>query len=118
LSDTRIPLDTWVNLPRLGKDAFKQLMKAGVEYTTGKGFFIRSTADLRGANQVISAAVGGEVCFVFKCYVCGNVTSCADCSYRAVCSVEQVGGRCICLKCAKEDLDAYEKKWSSSLGRP
>jgi hypothetical protein len=118
MSDTRIPLDTWVNLPRLGKEAFKELMKTGVEYTTGKGFFIRSSIDLRGAKQVIAAAVGGGVFFVFRCYICGSEASCADCSYRAVCSVEQVGGRCICLKCAKEDLGTYTKKWSSTLGRP
>jgi hypothetical protein len=118
MSDVRIPLDSWVSLPRLGKEAFKELMKARVEYTTGKGFFIRSSIDLRGARQVISAAVGGEVYFVFRCYICGSEASCSDCSYDAVCSVEQVGGRCICQKCAKEDLDAYAKKWSSSLGRP
>jgi hypothetical protein len=118
VSDTRIPLDTWINLPRLGKEAFKDLMKAGVEYTTGKGFFIRSGIDLKAAKQVISAAVGGEVSFVFRCFICGNEASCVDCSYRAVCSVEQVGGRCICLRCAKEDLGAYTEKWISTLGRP
>jgi hypothetical protein len=118
MSDVRIPLDTWVNLPRLGKEAFKELMKAGVEYTTGKGFFIRSSVDLQSARHVISAAVGGDVYFLFRCYVCGNEASCADCSYRGVCSVEQVGGRCICLECSHEDLGAYTKKWKSSLGRP
>ena len=118
MTDTRIQLDTWINLPRLGKEAFKELMKAGVEYTTGRGFFIRSNIDLKAAKQVISAAAGGDVFFIFRCYICGNETTCADCSYRSVCSVEQVGGRCICLKCSREDLGTYAKKWSSTLGRP
>ncbi len=107
-----------MNLPRLGREAFKELMKAGVEYSTGKGFFIRSTVDLRSTKQIISAAVGGNVYFTFKCYICGNEASCAECSYRAICSVELVGGRCICLKCSPENMAAYRAKWASSLKRP
>jgi hypothetical protein len=115
LGEIRIVLDSWVNLPRLGSEAFKELMKAGVEYTTGKGFFIRSSIDLRLAKRVISAAVGGEVYFVFKCFICGNEASCADCSYRAGCSVELVGGKCVCLGCSKENFVAYRRKWLGSL---
>jgi hypothetical protein len=118
VGDIRIALDTWVNLPRLGKEAFKELMKAGVEYTTGKGFFIQSGIDLQSAKRVISAAVGGNVYFLFRCYVCGSEASCGDCSYRDICSVENVGGKCVCLKCSQDALDSYRTKWESSLRRP
>jgi hypothetical protein len=118
LGDTRIVLDSWVSLPRLGKDAFKDLMKTGVEYSTGKGFFIRSNADLRLVKAIVAAAAGGEVFFVFKCFICGDLSSCAECPYNAVCSVELVGGKCICSKCAREDLSAYCARWKSSLGGP
>jgi hypothetical protein len=118
MGETRVALDSWVSLPRLGKEAFKELMKAGVEYTTGKGFFIRSTVDLQSTKRVISAAVGEDVYFVFRCFVCGDEASCSDCSYRAICSVQTVGGRCVCLRCSRGNLAAYEKKWISSLDRP
>jgi hypothetical protein len=110
-SDIKLALDTWVSLPRLGKDAFRELMKAGAEYSTGRGFFIRSGIDLQSAKRIISDAVGGRVYFVFKCFICGREASCADCSYRSICAVEMVGGRCVCLKCSRESLDAYRKKW-------
>jgi len=115
MSEIKIPLDSWVNLPRLGKEAFRELMKAGVEYTTGKGFFIRSSIDLRTTKRIISAAVGGEVHFMFKCFICGNEASCVDCTYNGVCSIENVGGRCLCLKCSRENLAAYQKKWRETL---
>jgi hypothetical protein len=114
----RVPLESWVNLPRLGKDAFRELMKAGVEYSTGKGFLLRADIDLSAAKQIISAAVGGEVFFVFKCYVCNSEASCADCKYREICSIEKVGGKCVCSKCAGEGIGAYRDKWKASVGRP
>ncbi|HVP23576.1 MAG TPA: hypothetical protein VMS77_06660 [Conexivisphaerales archaeon] len=116
MAETRIPLETWVNLPRLGTAAFKELMKAGVEYKTGRGFFIRSSADLAAAKRIIAAAAGGEVYFSFKCFTCGKDASCADCSFRAICSVDSVGGRCLCSDCAGGDLATYRKKWADSLG--
>ncbi len=118
MAPVRIPLDTWVNLPRLGKDAFRDLMKAGVEYSTGKGFLLRPSADLSSAKQIISSATGGEVYFIFKCIVCGAEASCADCRYREVCSIELVGGRCVCARCAEGTFATYGAKWAASLGRP
>ena len=116
MPETRIAIETWVNLPRLGTEAFKELMKAGVEYKTGRGFFIRSGIDLATAKRIIGAAVGGEVFFTFRCFICGREASCADCSYRAICSVDVVGGKCLCAQCAKENFAAYRKKWLGALG--
>ncbi len=118
MAETRIPLDTWVNLPRLGKDAFKELMKAGVQYTTGKGFLFRTSSNLQAAKRVVASAVDGQVYFIFKCYICGSDASCADCSYKDICSIEDVGGRCICLKCSRENLAAYRSKWQKGLDGP
>jgi hypothetical protein len=112
----RIQLETWVSLPRLGKEAFSKLMKLGVEYSTARGFYFRADTNLREAKRIISSATGEEVSFDFKCYVCGRDASCVNCEYAKTCSIELVGGRCVCGGCAAGGLKAYREKWMLSLG--
>jgi hypothetical protein len=111
----KVPLGIWVNLPRLGKDAFRELMRVGVEYTTGKGFFVRPDSDLTAIRIIVSEATGDEVEFVFRCYLCGRESVCVDCQYHSVCSIEQVGGNCLCARCASENMVGYRERWRASL---
>jgi len=109
-----IKVDTWTWLPRLGKDAFSQLMRLGVKYDKRNGFYIPSSIDLREVASVIEKATGKNVNFVFKCFMCGKDMTCIECEYKWSCKVELTSGKCICSNCMKKiDMKDYVTKWAS-----
>ncbi|MGC8555663.1 MAG: hypothetical protein ACP5NG_01420 [Conexivisphaera sp.] len=114
----RIKLDEWTRLPRLGTEAFKELMKAGVRYETGKGFLVPRSADLTRVKRAISGALNGApVEFEFRCMLCGHEVSCEDCEYSGVCSIESSSGSCICDQCARSStFEAYAAAWRAAQG--
>ncbi|BBE41592.1 hypothetical protein [Conexivisphaera calida] len=109
----KVKLDEWVRLPRLGTEAFKELMRAGVRYDTGRGFLVPRGADLLRIKRAISGALtGAPVEFEFKCVLCGREMSCEDCEYHDVCSIETSSPSCICSNCAKSaSFEAYMEWW-------
>jgi len=113
----RVKLDEWTRLPRLGTDAFKELMKAGARYEGGRGFLIPRGADLQRIRRAISGALGGApVEFEFRCMLCGRETSCEDCEYHDVCSIDETSALCICSSCARSaSFEAYAEAWRRSV---
>ena len=111
----RIKLETWTWLPRLGTSAFRELMRIGVKYEKGKGFFIPAFIDLQEVASIIGSATGKPVTFVFNCYLCGRETDCLECDYKWACRIETNGGRCICSDCSRSsNVKKYFEKWSKS----
>jgi hypothetical protein len=109
-----VPLEDRFKLPRLGSESFKKLMSAGLEYESGSGFRVKRNADLVSLKAAISSEIGQDVQFTFRCFVCGDRTSCVDCAYRSTCSIEYCG-RCICQSCMKKGLPGYVKAWRGLL---
>lgn len=104
----KIKLGRWTRLPRLGKNAFKDLMRSGVKYESGRGFLVDTDADLKKVRYIISGALNGApVEFIFNCLVCGREVSCRDCSYRVVCSIEDSSHMCLCKECLRERGGEY-----------
>lgn len=104
----KIKLGKWTRLPRLGGNAFKDLMRSGVRYESGRGFLVDTNADLKKVRYIISGALNGApVEFIFNCMVCGREVSCRDCSYRGVCSIEDSSHMCLCEKCLRERGGEY-----------
>lgn len=111
----KIKLENWIWLPKLGTDAFKELMKVGVKYDKKKGFYIPATVDLQSVASIIGRSTGKPVSFTFSCYICGKETDCLDCEYKWACRIEMTSGRCICSECAKSsDIGKYFSKFSTS----
>ncbi|MEM0117482.1 MAG: hypothetical protein QXV32_03470 [Conexivisphaerales archaeon] len=109
-----IALGEWFRLPRLGTDGFKRVLAAGVEYESKSGFKVKENADLLTLKSVLASELGEEVSFFFKCFSCGQKTSCSDCAYNASCSIEYCR-RCICNSCMKLGYENYVKAWRDYL---
>ncbi len=109
----KVKLDEWMRLPRLGTDSFKELMKAGVRYDSGRGFLVPHDADLQRVKRAISGALkGAPVEFVFTCFICGREMTCEDCEYHGVCSIDSSSPHCICSSCAASaGFDSYVAAW-------
>ena len=108
----KIRLGKWIRLPRLGSNAFKDLMRSGVKYEGGRGFLIDTSADLKKVRYIISGALNGApVEFIFNCMVCGKETSCRECKYRGICSIEDVSHACLCEECAESKGSEYFRLW-------
>ncbi len=106
----KIKLGSWVSLPRLSSQGFRSLMSAGVMYKTGSGFLIGRNLDLVNIKRILESELKDGVYYVFSCAVCGRDSDCSTCEYKFSCSVEKVGGKCICGPCADEI--SVERLWS------
>jgi hypothetical protein len=82
----RIPFNKWFSLPRLGRDAFSELMKARVKYETRLGFKISSDTDLNRALSVLSNALDQKVELEWFCFICDKPLSENESSERTICS--------------------------------
>ena len=109
-----IPLQEWFRLPRLGKDGFKRIVSAGVEYESKSGFRVRNNADLLNLKLVIASELNDDVQFTFRCFSCGERASCSDCVYNSGCGIEFCG-RCVCSKCMKLGYANYVMAWRRLL---
>jgi len=108
--EMKVKLGSWVSLPRLSSQGFRSLMSAGVTYRAGSGFLIGRNLDLVGIRRTLMAELKEDVHYVFSCAICGRDADCSTCEYKFNCSVERVGGTCICGPCADENT--VEKLWS------
>ena len=111
----KIKLESWTWLPRLGTDAFRELMRIGVKYEKKRGFYIPAAVDLQSVANIIGSATGKPVIFIFNCYICGKETDCLECEYKWACRIETTSGRCICSECARSsDIKKYFSRFSTS----
>lgn len=89
----------WFRLPRLGKDAFISIMKAGAKYQKNFGFRVSEDADLAAVASILARVLGEEVTFVAKCYLCDEAIHCSSCAYYQGCDLTRVSPSCVCHKC-------------------
>lgn len=110
----KIMLEEYFRLPRLGKDVFISLMKAGVEYERGKGFRFTEGTDVPRAVGIIEAATDKKLELILKCYMDGKPAGCESCDYRYVCNRVEVSNYCLCDDCYKDDktVSAYYFKFA------
>jgi hypothetical protein len=94
----------WFRLPKMGRDSFVDLMKAGVEYNKSLGFRIKDSADLPLVESVLKKTLGEEIIIALRCFVCGQSVECHSCNYKDVCVLGRFSLNCICDECmVKED---------------
>jgi hypothetical protein len=112
----RIVVGGWFDLPRLGRDAFSVLMKQGVVYDKAMGFKLDSGTDLQSAVRTLSAATGGEVELILRCFVCGR-EACPGCPYLPSCDRTRVSTLCLCADHSPEKsvFDLYAKTFDVHL---
>ena len=102
-------------LPFLGRNAFKQLMEAGLVYDGKKRcFFVDLLTDLSRVNAVLRENLGWEMEEEVGCVVCGEEVYCNSCLFKGC---VQVGYTCICLKCMerKDLFHEYVRAQNASL---
>jgi hypothetical protein len=97
-----IELASWFRLPRMGREYFAKLMRAGVEYKEGQ-FRIGEGADLNRVEAILSEALGETIFYSVPCAVCGRPAGCPRCRYQSWCDRRVVSRRCICESCAGEE---------------
>lgn len=112
----KILVGGWFRLPSLGRDAFSQLMKAGVEYSKEFGFRVGSQTDLESAVGLIVSVTGEEVELAVRCFVCGR-EACVGCEYLGVCDRRRVASPCLCGEHASAPgaFEAYSKTLREGL---
>jgi len=113
----KIVFGEYFHLPRVGKDAFISLMKAGVEYEKGKGFRFVEGTDVPRAIGIIEAATGKKVELIPRCFMDGKPAGCEKCEYRYVCNRLEVSNYCLCDDCYEDEgtISAYYLKFSEEL---
>jgi len=108
----------WFSLPRLGRDKFISLMKAGLIYDRSKGFKAEAEADLITIKSILKTALAENFEFVPKCFVCNSSVDCYLCAYYHICNENNVKPNCLCNKCVSIEAplsnytDAFMKKLS------
>ena len=106
----------WFSLPRVGRDAFSQLMKQGVAYDKDLGFKFDSGTDIPAASRTVGAATGEEVELILRCYVCGR-DACPGCPYFSSCDRAEFSTLCLCSEHAPERsvFALYSKTFDMNL---
>ena len=88
----------------MGRDAFVDLMRAGVEYNKSLGFRIKDNVDLPAVERVLKKTLGEEIIIILRCFICDNSVDCHSCNYKDNCDFGQISLNCICKDCmVKED---------------
>jgi hypothetical protein len=106
-----VAVGEWFNLPRLGREFFISLMKAGLMYDKSKGFKAEANADLATISSILKTALGEDFEFVPKCFACNSIIECYSCAYYLICDVKSLAPNCLCDKCmGNEDAFAMYSK--------
>ena len=105
-----VKIGEWFRLPRLGRDKFISLMKAGLVYDRSKGFKAEVDANLTTIISILKKALGEDFEFVPKCFICNSSVECFLCAYYQICDVKSVTPDCLCNQCIghKTPLSVYK----------
>ncbi|MCP8314537.1 MAG: hypothetical protein H3Z53_09235 [archaeon] len=102
----RVAINEWFKLPRLGREFFISLMKAGLIYDKSKGFKAESNSDLATISSILKRALGEDFGFAPKCFICNSILECYSCAYYLICDVKSLTPNCLCDKCMNNE-DAF-----------
>ncbi|MEM3382735.1 MAG: hypothetical protein QXF43_03480 [Nitrososphaerales archaeon] len=99
----RVAINEWFKLPKLGKEYFMNLMKAGLVYDKYKGFKVDSNSDLMAISSILKKALGEDFEFVPKCFICNSLIECYSCAYYLICNVKNLTPNCLCDNCINDE---------------
>ncbi|GBC74812.1 hypothetical protein HRbin06_00119 [archaeon HR06] len=99
----RIIKKEWFKLPRLGKEAFIQIMNMRVKYDKVKGFMVDDDTDLLSFSSFIKEILKEDLEVYLKCSLEGKVTPCDTCDYKPFCDRINVSSECLCDECYKNE---------------
>lgn len=107
----QVSLGDRFDLPYLGKDTFRSLMRSGLNYVSrDRKFYVDVNTDVEAVNDALSD-VDLEIVMVISCVHCGRAVNCPACEYSESC--KRKGHYCICSDCLQDD-DAYRDYVESS----
>jgi len=101
-----VAIGEWFKLPRLGREFFISLMKAGLMYDKSKGFKAEANTDLIKISSILKRALGEDFEFVPKCFTCNSIIDCYSCAYYLICDVKSLTPNCLCDNCMSNE-DAF-----------
>jgi len=101
-----VAIGEWFKLPRLGREFFVSLMKAGLLYDKSKGFKAEANSDLIAIASILKGALGEGFEFVPKCFTCNSMVDCCSCAYYLICDAKASTPVCLCDKCVSNE-DAF-----------
>ena len=112
----KVLVGAWFSLPRMGREAFSELMKCDVEYDREMGFRMGVQTDIESAVRLISSAVGEEVDLSVRCFICG-VVACSGCPYSDFCDRGRVSPLCLCNEhvSSGDVYESYKLTFSENL---
>jgi len=106
-----VAVGEWFKLPRLGKEFFVSLMKAGLVYDKSKGFKADANSNLMAISSILKRALGEDFEFVPRCFTCNSMIECYSCAYYLICDVKSSTSSCLCDNCiSNEDAFAIYNK--------
>jgi hypothetical protein len=90
-------------LPRIEKEKFIVLLRAGLEYNREQGTFcIKSYNNIEKLKEIIAEILNTEVVFMPICTRCGKAFACSECNYNEHCATKDLPFDCVCPLCLKE----------------
>jgi len=102
-----VAIGEWFKLPRLGREFFISLMKAGLIYDKSKGFKVEANSDLIAISSILKRALGEDFELSPKCFICNSIVECYSCAYYLICDAKGLTSNCLCDKCINnEDIFA------------
>ncbi len=113
-----IPVGDWFKLPFMGKDIFVRLTReANLGYDSDKGFLITPATNLGLATSILRTAIGEDVDYTVKCFICGSTAPCNTCIYAEICDKRVVSSACVCDICEgkEEAYTLYSLKFAQQL---
>lgn len=113
-----ISIGDWFKLPFMGKDVFVRLARdAHLRYDSRKGFLVTPATNLVSLSTILHTALGEEVNYAVKCFICGSPAPCSLCIYNKICDKRVVSSACLCDSCQgkEEAYTLYSLKFAQEL---
>jgi hypothetical protein len=103
----KIVLNSWFQLPYVGKDVFSDLMRSKVKRDSRLGFCFTSETNVARALAVLSKALNEPVELAQSCFVCDKPLE----------ETSEGGRATICIECAanSDSYDIYVMKFAKLM---
>jgi|GEM_PF-494424 hypothetical protein len=99
----RVVVNEWFKLPRLRKEFFISLMRSGLIYDKSKGFKVDANSDFIAISSILKRALGEDLEFIPKCFLCDSTINCYSCAYYLICNVKNSTPNCLCDNCIDDE---------------
>jgi len=101
----KVEMNKPFKLPFVSKRDFIDMMRSGLRYESGRGFFITSLTDIKAVNNILRK-YGFIIDVLKECVLCKKYVDCSSCKFESVC-IGQDQTTCICNACYSKHVKEH-----------